>query len=128
MDWSSTAKTERKKDKEKWIVDSSASFRSKQFCLFVKWEHLLNWWFPRCVPGTLGAPPRHAQVWKGQNYFHNVTKMLFPFIFSLAHEYTMKFTRRHMTCIRSQWTEHRADRRTLLLKWGIKRCAKNIIK
>lgn len=36
-----------------------------------------------------------SAVWQGQNYIHNVTKMLLPFILSFA-EYTMNFTKSYI--------------------------------
>lgn len=58
----------------------------------------------------LGSVPKaSSEVGQGQNYFHNITKMLFPFILLLAHENTMKFTKGFMKCIRSQETECRTD-------------------
>lgn len=77
----------------------------------------------RVWPRDPGAPKAPSEVGQGQNYFHNITKMLFPFIFLLACEYTMKFTRGFMKCIRSQQTECRAGVRTQLLKSDIKRSA-----
>lgn len=73
-------------------------------------------------PRDPGAPKAPSEVGQGQNYFHNITKMLSPFTFLLAHEYTMKFTRGFMKCRRSQQTECRVNIR--LLKPDIKRSAK----
>lgn len=72
-------------------------------------------------PRDPGAPKAPSEIGQGQNYFHNITKMLSPFTFLLAHEYTIKFTRGFMKC-RSQQTERRVNIR--LLKPDIERSAK----